>query len=158
MFYNFDTIRWFIQQLPGLLRRPVILSFCRAIAAAFSHVTSAFTEYASLIESKLSYNAFTIYLQRALNEALGLPAGTVYIEDYYDDTSLYLALREENLPPDYISLKPGEGVYVSSKNDISGGFVVNIPYEQATDEHLYMLRTLVDTYKYAGTQYIIKTY
>ena len=158
MFYSFDVTSWLMQQLPAVLRRSRLVAFMKAMTASLEPTSSAMRSYASQVMEQLSYNALTIYLQHFLNSLLDLEEGSIYIVDYIDEATLYLSLRSEGNDDDYMSLRPGEAVYLTNSDAIVGGFTVMVPEASATDRNIADMTAWINYYKYAGTSFNFKTY
>lgn len=159
MYYNFDTsklVRWL---LPPILRRKGLLALVDALARPLSSLSARMSSYADGMLRKLSYNAFTNYLERFLNELFG---GGIYITDYGDEDFFYMSYMDETTDMVHVGMSGEEGydppVSLSSQqpNRISGGFIVNVP--ESLSGKTGDIGKWVDYYKYAGMKYIIKTY
>lgn len=159
MYYNFDTSKLARWLLPPILRRKGLLALIDALAMPLSSLSDRMSSYADGTLRKLSYNAFTNYLERFLNELFG---GGIYITDYADEDFFYMSYKDETLDTVYVGISGEEGydppVYLSSEQPdrISGGFIVNIP--ESLSEKTGDIGKWVDYYKFAGVKYIIKTY
>lgn len=159
MFYNFNIKDWIRQVLPTVLRKGFLISLLSCLLQPLSLIIDALLSYKRSVDERLAYNAFVIYLQRFLNNLLGQPDGTIYIIDNADDNALFLSLKAENQPPQYIGLKKEDApLYVSVPGIITGVFVVMVPEELATEKNIAELKRWIEFYRYAGTRYEIKTY
>ena len=158
MFYNFNVMTWIMHQLPAVLRRPRMIAFIKAMTASLGPTASALRSYTSQVMEQLSYNAFTVYLQRFLNRLLDLEDGSIYIVDYIGEATLYLSLRSERDDDDYMSLRPGEAAYLTNSDAIVGGFTVMVPEAAATDRNIADMTAWINYYKDAGTSFNFKTY
>lgn len=157
---RYDPYRWIAHQLPPILRRRLLYAMLMALVYPVRTLFNTFYSYASGIEGQLSYNALTIYLEKYLNDLFFFTDNEIYIVDYIGEATLYLAHRDEDKTTDYFSLM-SEGknpVYVSTTDALVGGFTVMVPEVIATAENLSVISRWVNYYKYAGTQFNIKTY
>ena len=145
--------------LPPVLRKKVLLAFIDSLAEPLSSVEGKMSYYAENSLLRLSYNAFTNYLERFLNEKFG---GGIYISDYVNDNLMYMSFSDEIADVVYIGesdeAEYNPPIYLSSVQplQLSGGFIVNIPERlsgSAADVGKW-----VDYYKFAGTEYNITIY
>jgi len=159
MSYNFDVKKLCRMLLPPVLRKKVLLAFVDSIAEPLLSMEGKTSDYADNTLLRLSYNAFTNYLERFLNEKFG---GGIYISDYVNDDLFYMSFPNEIADVVYMG-EAGEAgynppIYLSSAQplQLSGGFIVNIPERlsgSAADVGKW-----VDYYKFAGTEYNITIY
>lgn len=158
MFYNFDINKWIAMIIPRIIRRKFLYALLKAMLYPVMLIYSAFVAYRKDIEGRLSYNAFTIYLAKFLNDLL-LTDG-IYIIDHIIEQTIYLSLRKEGDAIDYFSMKDesADPTYVSNSDSLIGGFTIMVPGDIATPENLSLISRWVDYYRYAGTQFNIKTY
>ena len=158
MYGNFDLYEFCAQLMPPLLRRPILLSFLKVLMQPLNVLYILFVRTADDAILRLSHKAYTINMERYLNEVLNTTG--IYIRDYILEQTIYLAYSEEDKPADYMSLKNEghSGLYVSDTDKLLGGFTVMIPAVVATTANLQTVRDYVDRYKFAGTRYNIKIY
>ena len=81
MFYRFDVDRWIIHQLPPVLRRQGVFAFLRALLFPLKQLVQTFTAYREAAMRQLSFNAFTIYLEKWLNDIFFYEYNDIYITD-----------------------------------------------------------------------------
>lgn len=162
MFYLFDVDRWIIQQLPPILRRPVIYAFLRALLLPLRELMQIFTGYRESVEQQLSYNGFENYLEKWLNDVLAYnPPDLIYITDEVLPIST-LSLQSEGNDPVYMT-ESGEDpavplqLYSTPPDMIIGEFIVHVP-SGISEPDIALVRQWVDYYKFAGTQYRIEVY
>lgn len=122
-------------------------------------ISEEFGLYIQEVALRKRANAHTANLQHWLNEQLGQPQGTIYLQDYVNNLQ-YLYYREERGEGVYMRFRDeGDGLYLNSSPPVSyGGFSVNIPQKIATEENIKKITQWVDFYKYAGTSYKIIVY
>lgn len=159
MYYNFDVKKLARMLLPPVLRKRTLLAFIDTLVESLSFLAGKVSDFAESTLLKLSYSAFTNYLERFLNEKFG---GGIYISDYVNDDLFYMSFPNEIADIVYMG-ESGEAeynppVYLSSVQplQLSGGFIVNIP-ERLSDSTAD-IKGWVDYYKFAGTEYKITTY
>lgn len=159
MFYSFDIVKWVRSLLPPILRRNVVLAFVQSLIWPMVYVYELFSLYTQDIRQQLSYNAFTIYLEKFLNGLFGLDH-EIYIEDYREEPTIYLAREAEKVQPDYFSRasESADPVYVSNSDLLIGGFYVMVPSSVATEENIALITRWVNYYRFAGTTFSIKKY
>lgn len=159
MYYNFDVKKLARMLLPPVLRKKVMLAFIDTLVESLSFLSGKISDYAESTLLKLSYNAFTNYLERFLTEKFG---DGIHISDYVNDDLFYMAFPNEIADIVYIGESGEAGynppVYLSSAQplQLSGGFVVNIP--ERLSDNVADIGKWVDYYKFAGTEYKITTY
>lgn len=159
MYYNFDVKKLARMLLPPVLRKKVMLAFIDTLVESLSFLSGKISDYAENTLLKLSYNAFTNYLERFLTEKFG---DGIYISDYVNDDLFYMAFPNEIADIVYIGESGETGynppVYLSSAQplQLSGGFIVNIP--ERLSGNIADIGKWVDYYKFAGTEYKITTY
>ncbi len=159
MFYNFDVIKWVRQQLPPMLRRDGLFALLQCLVWPLGYIYNLFALYIKGVRQQLSYNAFTIYLERFLNGLFGLDHG-IYIIDYRIELTTYLAKHSEQMQPDYFSRysETVDIVYISNSDMLAGGFNIMIPASLATEDNIALIKKWVNYYKFAGTTFTIKQY
>ena len=158
MFYRFDIEKWVLQVLPPVLRKPVLHALVKALIYPLKVIYGAFLVLKRNTDRTLSANAFTGALQHHLNRLFYLPEGTIRISDHIDEDKVYIAFREE----------VADTIYMSNENDLQlsskrpaalrGVFVINIPESFNKPENIARITLEANYYKYAGTEFIIKTY
>lgn len=159
MYWKFDANKFALHQLPPLLRRPAIYALLKCLMIALNTVHETFVRHRDKTVRQLNYNAFTISLERFLNELYSLD-NSIYITEY-KSSNVYLSLSSENNPKVYVgNQNEGDILYLSSASPetVSGGFVVKIPAGMATEENIAIIRKWVDYYRMAGTIYTIESY
>ena len=161
MFYLFDPDRWIIQQLPPVLRRAVIYSFLRALMYPIKELILAFTTYREAAIQQLSYNGFTNYLERWLNDVFFYQHNEIYITEELVQIP-WLAFENEGEDPVYMTKVDEDpavalGLYSFNPNDKICVFVVHVPTVM-TAADIAVVEQWVNYYKFAGTQYRIEQY
>lgn len=159
MFYNFDLNRWIACMIPRILRRKLLFALLKALLSPLSLMYDIFDSYRREIEGRLAYNAFTIYLEKYLNNIIGTKG--IYIVDHVIEQTIYLSLKDEDFAQDYFSMKSendAEHIYVSNSDLLIGGFTVMIPESVASSKNVDIISKWVNYYKYAGTRFNIMTY
>lgn len=160
MYWNFNADKFSLQQLPPLLRTKGIYAVVKCCMTGLAWIQKKFASYREDVTGKLAGNGFTANLEKLLNVKLGLDAGTIYITDYLTD-NIYLHYYDEVADNVYAGYSyEGDQLYLSSDDpsDLSGGFVVMVPSDLATDGNMATIKMWVEYYRYAGTIYKIKTY
>ena len=161
MFYHFDVDRWIIHQLPPILRSPAVYAFLRALLCPLKDLVQAFTAYREASMRQLSYNAFTIYLQKWLNDIFFYDQDVIYITDeIISPAALYL--QGEFDVPVYMTGADEEPavpleLFSTPPDDRIGAFVVHVPLAM-TDADIAVVERWVNYYKFAGTQFRIEQY
>lgn len=161
MFYRFDLNKWVLMVLPPVLRRGLLYPLIKALVSPLQAVYERFEELRKKSDDTLSFNAHTMYLERALCRLLHLRDGSVYIKDIIDDDWLYLSFRQEINNKNYIgNSSDDDKLYISSKRPVPlvGRFIIYIPAASASDSNIAIVQRWTDFYKYAGTEFIVKTY
>lgn len=161
MFYRFDLNKWVLMVLPPILRKGLIYSLLKALVAPLQVIYERFEELRKKTDDTLSFNAHTMYLERALCRLLHLRDGSVYIKDFIDNDRLYLSFKHEINERNYIgSSSDDETIYISSRRPVPlvGRFIIYIPTASASDSNIAIVKRWTNFYKYAGTEFIVKTY
>lgn len=156
-YYDLNIKKLILQITPPLFRRGVFMAFLYAMAAPLIALFSRFLDKKSESERVLSFNAYTIYLEKFLNDLFGLD-GVIYIHDFRDDIYVYLPSKEAG------------DLYFGSANDIptpviayysdeyvAGKFNVHIPESIDTDENRMLIIKWVNYFKFSGTNFYIIT-
>lgn len=159
MIYRFDPNKWALHQLPPLLWQPRIYSLLKALLVGVCEVYDSFMAYKEDVSRKITYNGYTVNLERFLNETFCLD-DEITIEDYRNG-NVFLHRDNENADEVYVSMKSegDEFLLPSSKpDDIIGGFKIIIPETLDTEDSLAIIRKWVEYYRPAGTSYKIETY
>ena len=158
MFYNFDPNRWAASLIPKILRHKLLYALIKALLSPVSFLYDIFDAYRSEIERRLAYNAFTIYLEKFLNDLIGTDG--IYIVDNIIEQTTYLSHKTEDLPFDYLAMKAenAESVYISNSDRLVGGFTVMVPESVSTQNNIDLIAKWVNYYKYAGTRFNILAY
>ena len=159
MSYRFDVDKWLLQQLPFVLRRPKLYALIRCVSVAISAVYTAFWSYSNNIRRRLDNTSQVISLERWLNNVFYLD-GDIVIKDYLSD-NVYLHFAGEVPEEVYLGFDNEiTEVYLSANSPsvLSGGFMVYVPSELATEDNLQTIRKWVEYYKMAGTEYKIGAY
>lgn len=159
MFYHFDIDKWALQTLPPFLRRPVLLALLKAMLCPLKRIYGEFSALKAGADRTLAANAFTGALEHHLNEFLLQPDGTVKISDLIDKNRVYLAFRDEIADTVYLG-RDGDTFCLPSTRPVAlkGAFVISIPEALNTPESIALISREVSFYKYAGTEFTIKTY
>ena len=161
MFYRFDLNKWVLMILPPVLRKGLLYSLLKAFVAPLLVIYESFEELRKKTDDTLSFNAHTMYLERALCRLLHLRDGSVYIKDIIDDDGLYLSFRQEINNKNYNgNSSADENLYISSHRPVPlvGCFIIYIPIASASDSNIAIVKRWTNYYKYAGTEFIVKTY
>ena len=161
MFYRFDVDRWIIHQLPPVLRRRGVFAFLRAMLYPLKQLMQTFTAYREAAMRQLSFNAFTIYLEKWLNDLFFFEYNDIYITDdrllpafLYEwnefDVPVYMTFVDEDpaVPMELYSTPPDDRI---------GFFIVNVP-PVLSSEDIAVVEQWVNYYKFAGTQFTISQY
>lgn len=159
MIYRFDPNKWALHQLPPLLWQPRIYSLLKALLVGVCEVYDSFMAYKEDVSRKITYNGYTVNLERFLNKTFYLE-NEITIEDYRNG-NVFLHRDNENADEVYVSMKSegDEFLLPSSKpDDIIGGFKIIIPETLNTEDNLAIIRKWVEYYRPAGTSYKIETY
>lgn len=159
MIYRFDPNKWALHQLPPLLWQPRIYSLLKALLVGVCEVYDSFMAYKEDVSRKITYNGYTVNLERFLNKTFCLE-NEITIEDYRNG-NVFLHRDNENADEVYVSMKSegDEFLLPSSKpDDIIGGFKIIIPETLNTEDSLAIIRKWVEYYRPAGTSYKIETY
>ena len=161
MFYQFDLDRWLIHQLPPVLRNSVVYAFLRTFVYPVKQLLATFTAYREAATRQLSFNAFTIYLQRWLNDVFFYERNEIYITDeIYQPVALsYVSEGEDPVYMTYEDEDPAValGLYSSPPDDKIGAFVVHVPAAM-TPADIAVVEEWVNYYRFAGTQFRIEQY
>lgn len=159
MNYRFDIDKWMLHQLPIVLRRPKLYALIRCVSVAITYVYTAFWRYSNDIRRRLDNTSQVISLERWLNDVFYLD-GDIVIKDYSSD-NVYLHYQGEVPEEVYLGFDDEiTEVYLSVNNPsiLSGGFMVYVPTDLATEDNLRIIRKWVEYYRMAGTEYKIVTY
>ena len=156
-YYDLNIKKLLLQVTPPLFRRGVFMAFLYAMAAPLIALFSRFLDKKSESERVLSFNAYTIYLEKFLNDLFNLD-GEIYIHDFRDDVFVYLPSRGA-----------GELYFASSGDDetpfipnysseyIYGRFNIHIPSSIDTDANKVLIARWANYFKFAGTNFNIIT-
>lgn len=159
MNYRFDIHKWLLLQLPLVLRKQRIYALIRCIAVGLNQVYEAFKNYSNDVVRRLENTSQVISLEKWLNDIFYLD-GDIIIRDYISD-NVYLHYQDEVPEEVYLGF-PDEQTVVylpsTSPSKLSGGFVILIPAELATEDNLKTIRKWVEYYRMAGTEYRIEIY
>lgn len=161
MFYRFDLNKWVLMILPPILRKGLLYSLLKALVSPLQVIYERFEELRKKTDGTLLFNAHTMYLERVLCRLLHLRDGSVYIKDLTNNDRLYLSYKEEINERNYIgSSSDDDKLYISSKRPVPlvGRFIIYIPIASASDSNIAIVKKWADHYKYAGTEFIVKTY
>ncbi len=158
MFYRFDINRWIIHQLPPVLRSSVIYAFLVTMLFPLKELFLAFSAYREAAARQLSYNAFTVYLQKWLNDVFFYTHDDIYITDEELPVAA-LSFENEGDPDVYVTAIDEDPViplymYSTPPDERIGAFVVHVP-NAMTAADISVVERWVNYYKFAGTQYRI---
>ena len=161
MFYHFDVDKWIIHLLPPVLRKASIYAFLRSMLYPVKQLQDAFYAYKTGVDRTLTYNAFQNSLERFLNGLFFFEYNAIYITDVQDER-VALSFQSEAFPPVYMSFQnesPSTALELSSlpPSAITGRFVVHVP-AALSEANIATVRTWVDYYKMAGTEFNIEVY
>ena len=160
MFYRFDITKWILMLVPPVLRRSLLVALLQALLTPVRNLNERFYELKTGVDRQLASNAFTIYLERYLNGLFYL-SDEIYITDAINNDHIYFSKSSEIADLNYIGYDDAQGtLYLPSllPMQIRGDFVINIPEFLDKDEYRSVITKWTDYFKYAGTQYIIRTY
>lgn len=161
MFYRFDLNKFVLMILPPVLRKGLLYSFLKALVSPLQVIYQRFELLRKKTNETLSFNAHTIYLERFLCELLHVKDGAIYIRDLVNNEKLYLSFKKELNDKHYIGdSSADEKLYISSQRPVPlmGCFVIFIPLASASDSNIALVKRWTNYYKYAGTEFIVKTY
>ena len=161
MFYQFDIDRWIIHQLPPVLRNSVVYAFLRTFVYPVKQLFETFSAYREAATRQLSFNAFTIYLQKWLNDVFFYTRDEIYITDEVYPIAA-LSFASEAADPVYMTgadevPSVALELYSTPPDDKIGGFVVHVPAAM-TSSDIAVVEQWVNYYRFAGTQFRIVKY
>lgn len=161
MFYHYDVDKWIIHLLPPILRKASIYAFLRSMLYPVKQLQAAFLSCKAGVDQTLTYNAFTDYLERFLNNLFFFEYKAIYITDI-DDESVFLAYSNESADPVFMSFESESDpapLVLSSQNPnlVSGQFIVHVP-AALSQQDIATVYNWVNYYKMAGTVFLIKVY
>lgn len=133
------------------------MAFLNAMTAPLIEIFSHFLNKKSESERVLSFNAYTIYLEKFLNDLFNLD-GEIYIHDFRDDTFVYLPSKG-SYELYFASSGDDETPFVPnySSDFFSCRFNIHIPSSIDTDANRALIARWTNYFKFAGTNFNIIT-
>ena len=161
MFYQFDIDRWIIHQLPPVLRTGAIFSFLKVFLYPVKQLLEVFGTYREAADLQLSYNAFTNYMQKWLNDVFFYTRDEIYITDE-EFPAPALSFDDEGDAPVYVTAVDEDpavalDLYSAPPGSKFGAFIVHVP-PVMTQADIAVVEEWVNYYKFAGTQFRIEQY
>lgn len=161
MFYRFDVNKFIIQLLPPILRKKSIYAFLRCMVFPLQQLMQVFSAYRDGVVRQLASCSFENALERFLNGIFFFEYKAIYITDVLKEKA-YLSFQEEAQADAYMSYQtetPATAFELSSINpdEYVGLFIVHVP-AALSDADIATVRSWVNFYKMAGTEFIIEQY
>lgn len=180
--YDLDYRRLTILLLPGVMRKPYLMSLVYHLTAPLRHIYSRFLEYKSEKEYRMSHNGQVCLLEKVLNERLcgsyNPENALIRITDIDEIQDMMLPYDNEIMEHQtYIwhdaadfddeEITHHNGALYDTSSAVSANIFFEVrldaklssdSVESQTYEHnggVAMLRKLLDIYKLAGKQYTI---
>lgn len=159
MYWKYDVYKFALHQLPPFLRRRGIYALVKCIMIGLNQVYNSFIQHRKSVLLRLDHNGSSASLGRFLNDLFSLN-NEIYVTEFVN-TNIYLHMTGETAEEvclGYLSEGVSLDLSSSSPNDITGGFIVNVPSVLASDENIATITKWVDYYKTAGKIYKIQIY
>ena len=144
-----------------MLRKSAVYAFLRAFLHPVKQLLATFSALRDATTRQLSFNAFTIYLQKWLNDVFFYEHGEIYITDEELPVPA-LSFNDESDAPVYVTAIDEDpavalDLYSAPPGSKFGVFVVHVP-PVMTQADISVVEEWVNYYKFAGTQFRIEQY
>ena len=154
MWYDIDYVKFVINLLPPVLRRPRLLSLFKVLAVPFREQIEDNKTFYNMRLNKLNVNGRVIYMERELNALFY--TDKIYITDNPERpyVNVYLDTDEPLYLTDAVE---EDSVYLyDDVQTESADFIVNVPQSLAGD--IIELKNYVNYYKPAGKAFTIRIF
>lgn len=151
--------KFIADKLPRPVRDPLLYAIMKALFAPLVLMYNEFLNYTNAVRYKLEHTSQVWSIEDVLNDAFDIDQRRIYITGSGGEAPVLLYPDEDQQP---VILQPdedGEPVLLNPDSMTLGSYdaVIWLPFEP-TQEEMFRLRAIVDSYKLAGITYDVLTF
>ncbi len=165
--FNVDFIDLIKQNIPAFLRKPKALSWIKTLCMPIIQLYADFNDYRQQCDYLLNHTSQVIYLEKLLNDKFRpIDLDPIYIEDTPSIETFNIYNSDEGLETCHLynQNEPGaiplilyneEEIYMPQDFIV---YIVSDIYDGLTNQQFTEMRNMLNTFKFAGVRYTIKSF